>query len=207
MYHALPPNLPSFVQAIAPTIHHYGYVAVGGLVLLEDFGVPVPGETTLIAAAVFAGAGQLNIIAVAVIAFLAAVIGDNIGFAIGDFGGRPLVHRFGKYIFITPERLDKAEAFFNRNGGKVVIVARFIEGLRQANGIIAGVSEMRWPAFILFNAIGALLWVSVWSLVGYYGGNHIETFYHYGLYISVATLVLLAAYIVYRVSRSRKQSK
>jgi membrane protein DedA with SNARE-associated domain len=199
MHQAIPPHLPSFIQAIAPTINHYGYLAVGSLITLEDFGVPVPGETTLIAAAVFAGFGHLNILLVILIAFVAAVMGDNIGFAIGSFGGRPLVIRFGKYIFLTPERLDKAEAFFNKNGGKVVVVARFIEGLRQANGIIAGISDMSWPTFITFNAIGAALWVGLWSTVGYFGGSYIETIYKYGLYASLIALVILAIYIVYRV--------
>jgi len=174
--------------------------------MLEDFGVPVPGETTLIAAAVFAGLGRLNILFVILIAFAAAVIGDNIGFAIGDFGGRPLVERFGKYIFLTAERLDKAEAFFNRNGGKVVVVARFVEGLRQANGIVAGISDMRWPAFIAFNALGAGLWVGLWSMVGYLGGNHIATIYRYGLYVSLTALAALAGLIFYRVWKRHKKA-
>ncbi|MGH9074815.1 MAG: DedA family protein, partial [Acidimicrobiales bacterium] len=87
------PQLPGIFHTIAPLLNNYGYLAVGGFVLLEDFGVPVPGETTLIAAAVYAGAGKLNILLVAVIAFAAAVVGDNIGFAIGHFGGRELALR------------------------------------------------------------------------------------------------------------------
>jgi membrane protein DedA with SNARE-associated domain len=165
----------------------------------------VPGETTLIAAAVFAGFGHLNILLVILIAFIAAVIGDNIGFAIGNFGGRPLVERFGKYVFLTPERLDKAEAFFTRNGGKVVVIARFVEGLRQANGIVAGISDMRWPVFLVYNALGAALWVGLWSMAGYFGGSHIQTIYRYGLDVSVAVIALVAAYIVYRVWYKRRK--
>ena len=112
----------------------------------------MPGETILIAAAIFAGAGRLNIVAVGVVGFVAAVIGDNIGFAIGHFGGRALALRWGKYVFLTEERLDRAEAFFDRHGGKIIVVARFIEGLRQANGIIAGISGMHWRRFLIFNA-------------------------------------------------------
>ncbi|MGH9062121.1 MAG: cation diffusion facilitator family transporter, partial [Acidimicrobiales bacterium] len=137
------------------------------LVLLEDFGVPVPGETVLIAAAIYAGAGRLNIVVVAILAFAAAIIGDNIGYAIGHFGGRELVLRWGKYVFLTAARLDKAQDFFAHHGGKVVTVARFIEGLRQANGIIAGISEMPWRRFLVFNCLGAALWVGLWTAVGY----------------------------------------
>lgn len=103
-------------------------------------------------------------------------MGDNIGFAIGEDGGHPLVERFGKYIFLTPERIKKAEGFFSRHGGKVIVIARFVDGLCQANGIIAGLSDMKWLKFITFNAVGAALWVGLWATIGYFGGSHIETF-------------------------------
>lgn len=203
--HQLPAHLPGFIQAIAPTVDKYGYLAVAGLVMIEDFGIPVPGETTLIAAAVFAGIGKLNILLVILIAFVAAAIGDNIGFAIGDLGGRPLVERFGRYVFLTPDRLDKAEAFFNRHGPKVVTVARFIEGLRQLNGIIAGLSDMKWPTFIIFNAIGALLWATFWSGVGYYGGSHIAAIVHYQLYFTVAVVALIILYIIFKIAKRKSK--
>ncbi len=199
-----PPQLPGIFHTLEPILTHYGYLAVGGLVLLEDFGVPVPGETVLIAAAVYAGAGRLNVVAVAVIAFVAAVIGDNIGYAIGHFGGRQLALRWGRYVFLTPERLDHAEAFFDHHGGKVVTVARFIEGLRQANGIIAGIAEMPWlRRFVPYNALGAALWVGLWTTVGYTAGNHIDTLYHqivhYEIYLGIAIVVLIAAYVAHRL--------
>jgi membrane protein DedA with SNARE-associated domain len=197
-------HIPAFIQALAPVIDKYGYFAVGGLITLEDFGIPVPGETVLIASAFYAGLGQLNIFAVILIGFLAAIIGDNIGFAIGEYGGHPLVERYGKYVFITPERLCTLEKFFAKHGGKIVIVARFIEGLRQLNGIIAGLSEMKWAKFVVFNAIGAALWVGVWSAVGYFGGSHIQTFLHYQLYFSITVAILLVSYITFRVIRKRR---
>ena len=166
--------------------------------MLEDFGLPVPGETILSAAAFFAGIGQLNILLVLLVGFLGAIIGDNIGYAIGYYGGHPLIERFGKYVFLTPERFARTEAFFKKHGGKVVIVARFIEGLRQLNGILAGVSEMLWQKFLIFNAIGAVLWVSLWSAVGYLGGSHIDTFLRYQLYITIAAIVGVVGYVVYR---------
>ena len=167
------PNLPGFLNVVGTYLGHYGYWAILLLVMVEDFGIPVPGETILIAAAIYAGAGRLNVVAVGLVGFVAAVIGDNIGFAIGHFGGRALALRWGKYIFLTEERLDKAEVFFARHGGKIIVVARFIEGLRQANGIIAGIAGMRWLRFLAFNALGAALWVGTWVSLGYLAGNHI----------------------------------
>lgn len=203
-----PVQLPGFLNSLAPLLDHWGYFAVGGLLFLEDFGVPVPGETILIAASVYAGAGRLNIAAVALVGFVAAVLGDNVGYAVGRFGGRALVLRFGRFVFLTEERLDKAEAFFTRHGGKIVTVARFIEGLRQANGIIAGISRMPWPRFLVFNALGAALWVGCWAAVGYLAGNHIATIYNqvnnYALYVLGAAVALVIGLIVRRVIRRRR---
>jgi membrane protein DedA with SNARE-associated domain len=202
-----PPQLPGFLSALSSPLEHYGLWAVLALVFLEDFGVPVPGETVLIAAAVFAGSGRLNIVAVGVTGFLAAVLGDNLGYAIGCFGGRALVLRWGKYVFITEERLDKAQSFFNRHGGKIIVIARFLEGLRQANGIIAGITGMRWLRFVVFNMIGAALWVGCWVSVGYFAGQHIGTIYdyitRYSLYALIALAVAVAAWIVFRVRKRR----
>jgi membrane protein DedA with SNARE-associated domain len=202
------PVLPGLLGSLAPLLDQYGYLAVAGLIMLEDFGVPAPGETVLIAGAVYAGAGHLNIIAVAAIAIAAAVIGDNIGYAIGHFGGRRLVLRFGRYVFLTPRRLDTAERFFTRHGGKVVTIARFVEGLRQANGIIAGITGMPWRRFLAFNTLGAVLWVGVWAGLGYLAGNHVTAIYdqvhRYQLYALLAVGVVLAALIVRHLLRRRR---
>jgi membrane protein DedA with SNARE-associated domain len=191
-------------------LDNYGYLAVAGFVLLEDFGVPVPGETILILGAVYAGTGRLNVLLVGLIGFLAAVAGDNLGFAIGHVGGRRLLERFGRYILLTPERLDKATGFFERHGGKIVAVARFIEGLRQANGIIAGITGMHWAKFLAFNALGAALWVAVWTSVGYLSGSHITTIYNdatrYDTYLAVAVGVLILAYIARRLWKRSNRS-
>jgi len=194
-------------------LQHYGYWAVGGLILLEDFGVPVPGETMLIAAALYAGHGNMNIVAVGLIAVTAAIAGDNIGFTIGHFGGRQLVERWGRYVFLTSKRLDRAQAFFDRRGAGIVTVARFIEGLRQLNGIIAGISGMHWRRFLAFNALGAALWVGLWATLGYLAGDHITTIYHqvtkYSLYaliaLGVAILVLIARHL-FRLRRERARA-
>ena len=206
---AVAPHLPGVLRSLEPTLNHYGYLAVAGLVLIEDFGVPVPGETVLILGAVYAATGRLSIVLVAVLGFLGAVVGDNIGFALGHFGGRAVVERYGRYVLITPARLDTATAFFERHGGKVITVARFLPGLRQANGIIAGTTGMHWARFLAFNALGAALWVGVWSSVGYFSGSHITTIYNdvtrYSTYLLIAAGVLLVAYVIRHVRRRRRE--
>jgi membrane protein DedA with SNARE-associated domain len=204
-------DLPGFLHTLASPLDHYGYLAVAGFILAEDFGVPLPGETILILAAVYAATGRLSVVLVGVIAFVAAVVGDNIGFALGHFGGRPLLERFGRYVLLTKERLDRATAFFHRHGGKVVIVARFIEGLRQANGWLAGIARMPWLHFLGFNAVGAALWVAVWTAIGYLSGGHIDTIYHhvthYEAYFGAAIGALILAYVARRVWRRRRQRR
>ena len=201
-------HLPGVLHSLEPTLNHYGYLAVVLLVLVEDFGVPVPGETILILAAVYAGTGRLNIVLVGLLGFCGALMGDNVGFAIGHFGGRQLVDRYGRYIFLTPERVDRATHFFERHGGKIIIVARFIEGLRQANGIIAGTTGMRWARFLTFNAIGAALWVSTWTSIGYFSGSHIDSIYsaasRFSTYLALAVGVVVLSYIGRRVVRARR---
>ncbi len=202
-----PPPLPGFLSELAPVLDHWGYAAVAVLVFIEDFGVPVPGETVMTAAAVYAGAERLNVVAVACIAFSAAVLGDNVGYAIGHYGGRPLVARYGRYVLLTEERLHKAQAFFVRHGGKIVTVARFIEGLRQINGIVAGMSGMPWRRFLAFNALGAALWVAVWVGLGYFAGQHLDTVYpaveRSELYLLAAVGVAAAVLIIRRVRRRK----
>ena len=199
--------LPGILGTVAPVLDNYGYLAVAGLVMVENFGVPAPGETILVAAAVYAGTGRLSILGVGLIAVLAAIIGNCIGYAIGYFGGHALVLRYGKYVFLTPERLEKTERFFARRGGLVVVAGRFIEGLRQAAGIIAGTAEMPWKRFLAFTTLGAVLWVAVWAPVGYLAGDHIGVIYatatRYSLYLLIALLVLLAAWIARAVWRRK----
>ena len=200
--------LPGILGTVAPVLDNYGYLAVAGLVMVENFGVPVPGETILVAASVYAGTGRLSIVGVGVIAVLAAVIGNCIGYAIGYFGGHALVLRYGRYVFLTKERFEKAERFFARRGGLVVVAGRFIEGLRQAAGIIAGTAEMPWKRFLAFTTLGAVLWVAVWAPLGYLAGDHIGTIYadatRYSLYLLIALVVVLAAWITRAIWRRRR---
>lgn len=196
-------HVPAVVSAAAPLVKRWGYWAVVGLLFLEDFGLPVPGETVLVAAAFYAGLSQLNILFVIIAGIVAALMGDNVGFMIGYYGGHPLAERYGRYVFLTPQRIDRAMKFFERYGGRVVVIARFIDGLRQLNGIIAGMSEMVWLRFLAFNFLGAVLWVCFWAGVGYYGGSYIETILHGQLYVTLVVLIGLAVFITYKIWRRR----
>jgi len=193
----MPPSaaeLPGFLHGVAPILDKWGYLSVAAFIGVESFGVPAPGQTIMVAAAIYAGAGRLNIFGVAAIAFVAAVLGDNVGYWIGVRGGRKAVHRFGKYIFITPERFERAEKFFARRGNRIVLVARFIDGLRQLNGVIAGITAMPWRTFLIYNAIGAAIWVGWWTTVAYLLGTHlVEIIEHAHRYKWWATVVVVAA--------------
>jgi membrane protein DedA with SNARE-associated domain len=189
----MPGDLPGPLAELAPLLDRYGYVALAGLVSVESFGVPVPAQTLLIVAGIYAGDGRLNVVLVGLIAWAAAVTGDSIGYWIGRAGGRRLVLRAGRYVMLTEKRLSKAEGFFQRHGGKVVAVARFIDGLRQFNGVVAGVVSMAWWRFLAFNALGALLWAGLWATVGDLAGRHINGIYDRIVHYQTYALIALAA--------------
>jgi membrane protein DedA with SNARE-associated domain len=202
--------LPGFLADLAPVLDHYGYLAIAGLLLLENIGVPVvPGELSLIAGAIYAGAGRLNVVAVGVIAVVASFAGADIGYLIGRFGGRALVLRYGRYVFVRHHHVERAEGVVDRYGGLVVVIARFIVGLRELNGIVAGITGMRWARFLVYNAIGAVAWVAVWDSAGYLAGDHIGPIYadvrRYSLVALAALAVGAAALITRRVIRGKKQ--
>ena len=204
------PELPGFLNSLAGPLEHYGYWAIALLLLLESTGIPViPGELAMIAGAIFAGTGRagLNVVAVGVVSVIATFVGAEIGYLIGRFAGRELVLHYGKYVLIKPHHLDRAEAIVSRYGGIVVVVARFIVGLREAIGVISGITQMRWLTFGFFNALSACAWVATWVSIGYAAGDHIASIYRgvnrFALYLLLALAVLLAGYLVRRAARRR----
>jgi membrane protein DedA with SNARE-associated domain len=195
------------VAVAAPLLSLVDRIGYAGVVLVESFGVPAPGETVFIAGAAYAGRGHLNVLLVGAVAFLAAVIGDSLGYLIGRIGGRPLVLRFGRCVRLTPQRLDRIDGFIARHGSKIVVIARFVEGVRQLNGVVAGMSRMPWPRFVLFNTIGAAAWVAVWTTGGYFAGNHLNaitaTIHRYQLWAIAAAVLALIGYLLLRRARRR----
>ncbi|MCV7174187.1 DedA family protein [Mycolicibacterium sphagni] len=200
-------QLPGVLHSIAPILDRYGYLAVVGIVGVEGFGIPAPGQTILIVGGVYAASGQLSLSAVIACGILAAVVGDNIGYAIGHFGGRPLVLRYGRYVFLTEGRLQHVEEFFRRHGNIVVPVARFIDGLRQFNGVVAALAGMPWWRFFTYNVIGAVVWVILWVLVGNFAGNRVAAVYdvveRYQNYLLIGLGFALAVWMVWWIVRRR----
>ena len=193
-------------QWLTDLFARYGYAVVFFGVFLENTGVPVPGETMVLAGGALAHFGHLSLVWVIVFAIVAATLGDNLGFAIGRKGGRRFVERFGGRVGVTPARLHEFDRFFEKHGAKTVLVARFITGLRVVCAILAGGSGMPWPEFILFNAAGAILWSTTIALVGYFLGRSWDTIEHLIGGAGLAGLVLVAAAVLIWIVRSRRQT-
>ena len=176
----------SLVSHLHSLVHNYGYFAVFALVSLECLGVPIPGETALVAAAIFAGEGELNVFGVIGAATLAAILGGSIGYWIGRQFGFPLVLKYGPYIHLDEPRLKLGQYLFKRHGGKIVFFGRFVALLRAFAALLAGINRLPWPRFSLFNALGALVWASVFGFGGFFLGKAFE---HYARPVGIAALI------------------
>jgi membrane-associated protein len=174
-----------------------GYPLLFLLVMAESSGVPIPGETALITAAVLASRGKLSIEVVIVLAAAGAIVGDNIGYLIGRKGGRWLLERPGRFRRQRLEVLSTGEPFFERHGPKAVFFGRFLLGLRVWASWLAGATRMHWRSFAVWNALGGISWATAIGLLAYFlgnsAGNAIETFGIYGL---VAVLVAIVSGVV-----------
>jgi membrane protein DedA with SNARE-associated domain len=169
-------------------IQSYGYYAVFALIALESMGVPLPGETALIAAALYAGTTHhLNIVVLAAVAASAAVIGDNAGYWIGRTGGQRLAERYGRFVRLDRAKLKVGRYMFARHGVKVVFFGRFVAVLRTFAAFFAGVSKMRWSRFLIANAAGGLLWASVFAFGAYALGSAAS---------SVGSTITIVGYVV-----------
>jgi membrane protein DedA with SNARE-associated domain len=199
-----PKPLPGVFNHFAGTLRHWGYLAVGFSLFVENIGVPLPGQLVLIAAALYAPSGQLNIYGVVAVAIGASVLGSAVGYAIGEYGGRPLAERYGKYVFLTPKRLQRVEKFFAERGTIVVLLGRFVDGVRQACALIAGLSDMTFKHFMAATTAGAVLWVGVWAIVGETAGDHITTISKYTGYVAAALAVAVVLFIAQHVIRVRR---
>ena len=146
------------LAAIIDIPPNVGYAAVFALIAVETMGIPVPGETALIAAALLAHDGQLSLVPLVVIASAAAILGDNVGFAIGRHGGRRLFLRPGPFLAQRERLIENGEPFFEKHGPKAVFLGRWIAGLRIASAWLAGINRMSWPTFLFWNALGGIVW-------------------------------------------------
>jgi membrane protein DedA with SNARE-associated domain len=167
--------------------------------MIESIGVPVPGETALIAAALFAGSThKLEIWLVIAVAVAGAVVGDNIGFSIGRYGGAKLLLRYGHKIRLHEGRLKIGIWLFRRHGGKVVFWGRFVSILRTWAAFLAGTNQMEWPRFLVFNAAGGIVWATLFSLVYYEFGGALRTLSTtIDVSIGVASSVILVVFVIW----------
>src|SRR5215213_1060606 len=190
------------MDRILSLISQYGYLLILFGVMLESTGVPLPGETILLTSGVLVQQGHLDLGDAIVFGILGAVIGDQIGYWVGREGGRRFVLRWGRYVFISPERLGRAEAFFERHGGKAVFLARFFSGFRVFGALVAGISRMRWATFITYNALGGTVWATAVVLVGYFLGSSlglVERWLGRATLVLASVLALVVAfYLAYR---------
>ena len=163
----------SLLDFLRSAVVAYGYWAVGAALLLENAGIPLPGETILLLASFMAySQHDLELSWIMVVAIIAATLGDNLGFALGYYGGRPLLARYQSLFRLKQSTLDRGEQLFARYGAATILFARFVFGMRIIAGPMAGVLRMAWKRFVIFNFLGAALWVSVISSVGYFFGRH-----------------------------------
>lgn len=159
------------------SLQEYGYWGVALAIGLESMGIPVPGETALVGAALYAGKTQaLNIWVLIAFASAGEIIGDNIGYWIGRELGFRVLRRYGRYIGLTESRIKLGQYLFQRHGGKIVFFGRFIALLRSLAALMAGLNQMSWPRFLVFNAAGAILWATCYGLAAFYLGKQIEAF-------------------------------
>ena len=198
------------------TLHHllstWGYLAVFLFVAVESTGIPFPGETMLITAAAYAGAGHLQIPFVIGAAAIGAIMGDNAGYLIGRTGGREIVLRYGKVFRLDEAKLGVAERFFDRHGDKTVFLGRFVAILRAWAAFLAGVNRMPWRKFFVFNAAGGITWSVLYGVLAFELGKNlplldkiVKTVGYVGLGGAVIAAVVL--FVLYRRRKGRPGSK
>ena len=199
MFHAATTDLQHFLMT-------YGYWAVFVFVAIESIGIPFPGETMLLVAAIDAGTThQLSIVLVILAATCGAILGDNLGFWIGREGGYRLLRRYGRYIGFNERRVKLGLYLFRTQGGKIVFFGRFVAVLRAWAAFLAGVNRMQWSRFLLFNALGGVIWATLYGLGGYFLGEEIHRLTgHVGIVTIVLAVLIIIASLIF-VRRQEKQ--
>lgn len=206
-------DILQFLQHALSTI---GYPAVMLFVMIESSGIPFPGETMLLLASFYAAVnGSLQIPLVIAFAALGAIIGDNIGYYAGRTGGKALVERYGRYVFIKPEHLERAEKFFKKHGDKTVFFGRFIAVLRAWAAFLAGVNRMHWRTFVVYNAAGGIVWATIFGCLGYFAGRALGSFTQVEhlasnitwIITAIILLILALTLFVYFTRRGKKTSQ
>lgn len=162
----------TILSVVTDLLQSYGYVAVFAFIALESLGIPLPGESTLIAAALYAGTTQhLNIVTVALTAAAAAIVGDNAGYWLGHVGGQRLADRYGRYVRLDATKLKVGRYVFDRHGAKVVFFGRFVTVLRTYAAFLAGMNKMPWSRFLVWNVAGGAVWTAIYAFGAFVLGS------------------------------------
>jgi len=188
-------------------IARHSYLAVGLAVGLESMGLPLPGETLLIAAALYATqTDRLDINTLVAVTALAAIMGDNLGYLLGRVAGFPLLRRYGRYVYLTPERLAMGQALFARHGGKVVLFGRFVSLLRVLAALLAGANHMPWWRFLIANAAGGIIWAAVFGYGAHAAGHAIEDMNGVGMAALIAVAAAIAGAYFWRRRQAARRA-
>ena len=198
------PAIEHLLATARPILDEYGYVGLFVANFAEGFGIPLPGQTLLVASAILADAGDFTIGRVVALAFVAAVLGNCVGYLIGRTGGHAVLLR----LRVSPARLERVEAFFARRGIWVVVLARFVDGLRQTAPLVAGSLEMPWWPFFGASLVGSAAWVSVWGIGAYLASEHVlgalallHGLTGHGWWVAGVALAVLALWLLRRRRR------
>jgi membrane protein DedA with SNARE-associated domain len=195
------------VAAIFTASSGLGYL-LPALIGLESMGIPSPGETALVLAAVLASQGQLNIVLVIVIAIASAIVGDNIGYLLGRHLGRDVLESKGPFHERRAKVIEMGDRYFQKHGAKTVFIGRWIALIRFATAWLAGINEMRFITFFLWNAAGAITWATTYGLVGYFGGNAVaHVLEKVGIIAAIVLVVGVVAGFIYFEVRKRGAEK
>jgi membrane protein DedA with SNARE-associated domain len=199
--------MPDFARHITALLQLYTYPVLLALVLLESLGIPLPGEIALVTAAAFASHGRISIYVVIALAAIGASVGGVLGYFIGLKGGLPLIVRYGSYIGIRKAHVEKAHAFFERNGSKTILFGRFIAVLRTWAAIIAGAACMSFTEFVAYNTMGSVAWAIVFGFLGYYFGRDLPLLERYISRFSLVTLIIGVIAVVLFILYTRKKTQ
>jgi membrane protein DedA with SNARE-associated domain len=201
--------MPDLAHHLTRLLHLYTYPVLFLLVMIESLGIPLPGEIALVTAAAYASHGQISIYVVIVLAGTAAVVGGILGYWIGVKGGLPLIARYGGYVGIRKSHVDKAHAFFERNGGKTILFGRFIAILRTWAAVIAGAACMSFTRFVTFTTMSSVVWAITFGFLGFYFGRDLPLLEAYISRFSFAVLAIgaigIALYVIYRRQKGKSE--
>ncbi|HKN28441.1 MAG TPA: DedA family protein [Roseiarcus sp.] len=194
-----------FVHHLHGTLATYGYFAIFVIVAIESAGIPMPGETVLVTAAILAGEGKLHLWGVIPAAAAGAIVGDNCGYWVGREFGFPIVYRFGRYVRLDERRMKLGQYLFLRHGGKIVFFGRFVAVLRAFAAFLAGVNHFNWERFFFFNAAGGIVWATIFGVGGYWLGRAFEI-YARPVGITALVVAIVAVFVGARFVRYHERA-